>query len=201
MLVSRTGEDVCLGFANTLTWRGSAAPVETLGDFAGLLAWAETHAALPAKMAERLRDWARGRPAKSAEAFAEAIVLREAIYRIARALACGELGREADFAVLSRALSEAPGRRQLARSGAGYAWQIELANVDRAVPALLAPVLWSVADLMVGSAGRRIRQCANDECLWLFVDASKGGTRRWCDMASCGNRAKARRHYLKTKQN
>jgi predicted RNA-binding Zn ribbon-like protein len=35
--------------------------------------------------------------------------------------------------------------------------------------------------------------------VWLFIDASKNATRRWCDMASCGNRAKARRHYLKLK--
>ena len=46
---------------------------------------------------------------------------------------------------------------------------------------------------------RRIRRCANDQCLWLFIDTSKGGTRRWCDMSACGNRAKARRHYSKIK--
>ena len=105
-------------------------------------------------------------------------------------------------AALSQALSEAPTRRQLAHSGTGYAWQIELGRLDGAglpIPVLLAPVVWSAADLMVGSGRRRIRQCANSECLWLFIDGSKNGTRRWCDMASCGNRAKARRHYLKTK--
>jgi predicted RNA-binding Zn ribbon-like protein len=45
-----------------------------------------------------------------------------------------------------------------------------------------------------------LRRCANPECLWLFIDASKSGNRRWCDMASCGNRAKAARHYLKRKR-
>jgi predicted RNA-binding Zn ribbon-like protein len=40
-----------------------------------------------------------------------------------------------------------------------------------------------------------VRRCANDKCLWLFIDRSKAGTRRWCDMAACGNRAKAQRHY------
>ena len=203
MLVSAVGEDVCLGFANTLAWRGSAAPVETLGDFAALLTWAEASAAFPAAAVRELVSWARDHPSKAAEVFAEAIALREAIYRISSALACGEPVRNQDFVALSRALPEAPARRRLARSSTGYAWQIELGNIGRAgLPAatLLAPVLWSAADLMVGSAHRRIRQCANDACLWLFVDASKNGTRRWCDMASCGNRAKARRHYLKMKQ-
>jgi predicted RNA-binding Zn ribbon-like protein len=203
MLVSAVGEDICLGFANTLGWRGSAAPVENLADFTALLAWAQASAALPAPAARELASWAREHPPKAAKVFAETITLREAIYRIASALACDAPVRSQDFAALSRALSETPARRRLARSGDGYAWQIELGKIGRTgLPAatLLAPVLWSAADLVVGGARRRIRQCANDACLWLFVDASKNGTRRWCDMASCGNRAKARRHYLKMKQ-
>jgi len=203
MLVSAVGEDVCLGFANTLAWRGRVAPVETLADFAALLRWAQTSAALPPPAARELASWAREHPVEAAEVFAEAIVLREAIYRIASALACDEPIRSQDFAGLSRAMSQAPARQQLVRASVGYAWRIELGKVGRAgvsAPALLAPVLWSAADLVVGGAHGRIRRCANDQCLWLFVDASKAGTRRWCAMASCGNRAKARRHYLKTTQ-
>ena len=60
-------------------------------------------------------------------------------------------------------------------------------------------MLWSAADLLTRLDRLRVRRCANDECLWLFIDHSKGGTRRWCDMTSCGNRAKARRHYLRRK--
>jgi predicted RNA-binding Zn ribbon-like protein len=59
-------------------------------------------------------------------------------------------------------------------------------------------MMWSAADLLT-RADRRVRRCANEACLWLFIDESKAGTRRWCDMSSCGNRAKSRRHYLKTK--
>ena len=203
MLVSRTGEGLCLAFANTLAWRGRAAPVENFTDFAAVLTWAETHVALPDHLAAELREWAREHPFKATKALAEAVALREAIHGIACALACGEPVGSQDFAALSQASSEAPARRRLSRSGSGYAWQIELGRIDGAglpIPVLLAPVVWSAADLMVGGGRRRIRQCANSECLWLFVDASKNGTRRWCDMASCGNRAKARRHYLKMKQ-
>ena len=203
MLVSAVGEDICLGFANTLAWRGREAPVEALADFAALVTWAQASAALPAPTARQLGSWAREHPLKAAKVFAEAIILREAIYRISSALASGEPVGEEDFGTLSHALLDTPVRRRLARSGAGYAWQIALGKIGRAgLPAatLLAPVLWSAADLMVGSRQRNIRQCANDACLWLFVDASKNGTRRWCDMASCGNRAKAHRHYLKMKR-
>jgi predicted RNA-binding Zn ribbon-like protein len=40
----------------------------------------------------------------------------------------------------------------------------------------------------------RLRICANDDCRWTFEDTSRAGRRRWCDMSSCGNAAKARRH-------
>lgn len=43
----------------------------------------------------------------------------------------------------------------------------------------------------------RIRPCANDACVLHFYDVSKNGTRRWCSMAGCGNRAKAQRHYAR----
>jgi predicted RNA-binding Zn ribbon-like protein len=44
-----------------------------------------------------------------------------------------------------------------------------------------------------------VRVCAAEDCGWLFLDTSKNHTRRWCSMKSCGNRAKARRHYNKEK--
>jgi predicted RNA-binding Zn ribbon-like protein len=61
-------------------------------------------------------------------------------------------------------------------------------------------VLWSAGDLIVSPEGGRLRHCLNDQCGWLFMDDSKNGSRRWCSMRSCGNRAKAQRHYLRSKQ-
>jgi len=65
--------------------------------------------------------------------------------------------------------------------------------------ASLTPILWSAADLLVSRRLERVRQCANSQCLWLFLDDSKSGNRRWCSMSACGNRAKAHRHYLRHK--
>jgi predicted RNA-binding Zn ribbon-like protein len=45
----------------------------------------------------------------------------------------------------------------------------------------------------------RLRVCANDECRWVFRDYSPAGRRKWCDMSSCGNRAKAARHRERRK--
>jgi predicted RNA-binding Zn ribbon-like protein len=53
-----------------------------------------------------------------------------------------------------------------------------------------------VAAIAAGETSR-FRICANDGCRWVFEDTSRGGRRRWCDMRSCGNRAKVRRFRSK----
>jgi predicted RNA-binding Zn ribbon-like protein len=45
----------------------------------------------------------------------------------------------------------------------------------------------------------RLRPCANEECRMFLIDRSKAGTARWCSMAVCGNRMKARRHYQRAR--
>jgi predicted RNA-binding Zn ribbon-like protein len=95
--------------------------------------------------------------------------------------------------VLNAALAVAPARRRLRPGG----WEIGAPAAS--AQALLAPVLWSAADLLVGSQLPRVRQCGNPACGWLFFDNSKSGNRRWCSMSACGNRAKAHRHYQRQK--
>ena len=45
----------------------------------------------------------------------------------------------------------------------------------------------------------RLRPCANDECRLFLIDRSKANAARWCSMAVCGNRMKARRHYQRSR--
>ncbi|MDG9716823.1 CGNR zinc finger domain-containing protein [Streptomyces sp. DH24] len=52
---------------------------------------------------------------------------------------------------------------------------------------------------LLATAPDRIRACAHEACVLHFFDTSRNGTRRWCSMAACGNRAKASRHYARTK--
>jgi predicted RNA-binding Zn ribbon-like protein len=197
LLIPAAREDLCLAFANTLSWRGSPAPSESLGGFADLIGWLSGAARLPTATVEVARHWSQAQRQQAATLFGEAIGLREAVYRLFSALAAGEPTPDADLALLNGALADAPRREWLAPANGGYAWDI--AGIEISAPGLLAPVLWSAADLLTRADRRRVRRCANDACLWLFIDESKAGTRRWCDMSSCGNRAKSRRHYLKTK--
>ena len=195
-LIPAGGGDLCLGFVNTRYWRGRPMPTETLTGFGDLRRWLAGDAALPVDLGT---DWESTNPAQAAKIFSDAVELREAIYRIFSSVAVEAAVDADDLAALNRALAGAPARVHLALGSAGFAWQA--ATLGPSMPALLAPIIWSAADLLIRADRYRIRRCANDECLWLFVDASKTGTRRWCDMASCGNRAKSRRHYVRTKRN
>lgn len=197
MLIPAVREDLCLTYANTLSWRGSETSTEELHSIADLLGWLERTAGWSAGAVRDLRQWSREYERKAAAVFTEAIAVREAIFRAFSDLATGRPMGQQDFTVIGDMLAAAPARTRLVRTSGGYAWQI--AEPRPSVPHLLAPVLWSAADLILNAPQRRIRRCANDKCLWLFLDKSKSGTRRWCDMSACGNRAKAQRHYLKSK--
>ncbi|TMH87272.1 MAG: CGNR zinc finger domain-containing protein, partial [Betaproteobacteria bacterium] len=50
------------------------------------------------------------------------------------------------------------------------------------------------------TASEALRRCASPTCYWLFLDETKNCSRRWCEMASCGNLMKVRRHRAKQHQ-
>ena len=62
--------------------------------------------------------------------------------------------------------------------------------VDDALARLAEPIVHEIS----GGRPERLRICDNDTCRWVFYDTSRTGRRRWCDMSTCGNQAKAARH-------
>jgi predicted RNA-binding Zn ribbon-like protein len=177
--------DLCLEFANTRYWRGQTTPTETLNTAEDLSAWATTNVS---------RD---ARPLPKRE-FERALEARETIYRVFDATARGKTPAAPDLQALNALLAASPARATLRRERSGFAWDVDV----RGTTALshLAPVLWSAGDLLTGGRLDRVKRCANPECGWLFLDDSRAGRRRWCSMSSCGNRAKARRHYHRSRE-
>jgi predicted RNA-binding Zn ribbon-like protein len=175
-----SGPDLCLEFVNTRYWRGQDTPTETLNTPADLAAWVKTPKA----------------PAQGE--FERALALRETIHRLFDAVAQSKAPAGRDFEALNEALATAPDRATLKRGGDTFDWELDMRS-GTAV-ALLAPILWSAGDLLASAKLAKVRRCANPDCLYLFLDESRAGKRRWCTMSSCGNRAKAKRHYHKSKQ-
>ena len=191
-------ETLCLEFANTLAWRKSDAPEERLSSPDALLAWCVDAGILGAGYAGQLRQGWKKRPEEAAALHREAVELREAIYRIFRAIIRREPLPSDALETLNARLSAAPPRICVAPSEDAVGWWVGSRQPEPAD--VLAPIAWSAADMMTGPRAGRVRECADDKgCGWLFLDESRAGTRRWCSMGECGNRAKARRHYLRRK--
>lgn len=98
---------------------------------------------------------------------------------------------QAALDLVNATLREAP-RIELVRSdtccGVGHRH-----SADDPTGEALARVIQPLVDAIAAHETGRFRICANDGCRWAFEDTSRGGRRRWCDMTTCGNRAKVRR--------
>jgi len=81
----------------------------------------------------------------------------------------------------------------------GTAVRIAHRHAGTPVSNALAIVAETVVDELASGRPDRFRICANDRCRWTFYDSSPTGRRRWCDMATCGNQAKAARHRARVK--
>ena len=188
------GERLCLNFANTVDPRQGDHPREFLTGYPDLVAWSVRVGVVDAPTAGELAEAAQRDPAAAEQAYADAVTLREAMYRVFSAVAAGDAVPAADLATLNAALAGGFAHSRLEPAGAGYRWdwRIEPPAFDR----MLWPVLRSAVELLTSDQLDRVKECPGlDDCGWLFFDTSKNGSRRWCSMEGCGNRAKSRRHY------
>ncbi|HEX5823256.1 MAG TPA: CGNR zinc finger domain-containing protein, partial [Candidatus Limnocylindrales bacterium] len=141
-----------------------------------------------------------GRTARTAEARAAAlsrlIATRTALRDVAHSVAHEEAPARAAIDTVNRALQSRE-RIELVASGDGV--RLGHSHVGDPVDDVLARIAEPIVREIGAGHDDRIRICASDTCRWLFYDESRSGRRRWCDMATCGNRAKARRHRARQK--
>jgi predicted RNA-binding Zn ribbon-like protein len=191
-----SGGAPCLDLANTWADRGRP-ETETLHGYPDLVAFALQAGLLSASEAARLAGLAARQPRAAEAVFARGRELREDLYRIFSAVAARRAPAAVDLERLNAALPAALSHLRLERRGAGFAWAWAAPAAPGKAPleAPLWPILRSAADLLTSDARRQVRECAGAACTWLFLDRSRNRSRRWCSMDTCGNRAKARRHY------
>lgn len=189
-----TSGRLCLDFANTVSWRGGK-QVDWLRSYADLLSWGRQAGVLSTHQADRLRARGRRQPNEAVQMLAEAIALREVIFRTLAGIADGTHPATTDLSTLNRWLAAASARTRLGTAPNGFAWQLTKDPAD--LRSALWPVVRSAGELLTSGDLRRLRRCSGHTCAWLFMDTTRNGSRRWCAMTVCGNRAKARRHYYR----
>ena len=182
-----------LEFTNTVNDHASQNPGETLFQYEDLLTWGMRAGLLPGEQVENLRHKAEARPREAAVVFAQALELREALYRILVAKTEKNPPADEDLMVLNSLLRDLTRGAQVMPQEDRFVWQWDFD--PEFVKGPLAMIALSAVDLMTSEHYQRVGQCADvDGCGWLFVDTSKNHSRRWCDINDCGNRAKQRRY-------
>jgi len=190
---------LALDFANTISRREAQDESrDRLTHYGRLVSWGREAELLTDEEATRLRAEAADRPRAAVVALRRAVALREAIFDLFVALARGESAPVEALDAVNAALPAALAALRLRPDGDGFRWRFVHGEADLAP--ILSPIVRAAADLLTSADLARIRECGSDTCFWLFLDRSKNGTRRWCDMKTCGNRAKAHRHYHREKK-
>lgn len=182
-------------FLNTLDTENGF-PVEKLGTLDDALTWFVDRGVIHREGADRAHARVSVQAAAAAKDLDRVRSVRNALREVAVAIAEHRAPRTSALNTVNRALHA----RQVielvpAPDGCSVDHQHVGDPIDDALARLAEPL---VSELTLGHP-ERIRVCASETCDWIFYDASRTARRRWCDMATCGNRAKAARHRARTR--
>lgn len=194
----------CLDFVNTAGGRisppdGAGGPRDFadhivrdyIPDYEALLRWSVFASLLEPSEAGRLRDEARRSDPAARRVWRRALRLREAIYRIGKALVEDWPPPGDDLRILDQEIREARQRQRLVakRGRLETEWIADTPRLDR----MLWPIALSAATVFSSDDVSRLKQCGGPRCGWLFLDTTRNHSRQWCEMANCGNLAKVHR--------
>ncbi len=192
------GGRLCIDFANTRGWRESERPEEHLASYDDVVIWSVRAGIANSRDATRLRKEARVHPGAARSVFTRVIALREAMYRVFSAIASAHRAPDTDLKVINDELRRASRHRHIGAAADGFAWEWDRSTSSLESP--LWPIARSCADVLTSDDVAKLRECAGYPCGWLFIDATKNHSRRWCDTRDCGNRIRVQRHYARTRR-
>lgn len=196
------GERLWLDFVNSdQALQGAGDQADALDAFHSFVSWLRAARVLDVERAGAMLKRAQQQPTAASAALHEARRLRNVLRGLAEHGGIpGGRAEEAAISEINRILGRSAGSRRVETSSDG-GFVRSFVTVGDVFAGLLVPVIESAADALVQVELARVHRCANPRCSRVFYDASRNGKRRWCDMSSCGNRAKAARHRQKVRAN
>ncbi len=181
------GGRTCLDFCNTFDHLHTPPAFDFLTDPAILLRWGEAAGCLAP---------GSHHPGENAEAgLHQARVVRAQIFRLLEPFTRQEMPSGKDLEAFNHLFQEQYGKLEILATEHGFLLECRTTND---LEKIVCEAVRSTADLLLSNQTGRIKCCT--ECGWLFFDSTRNRSRRWCDMKICGNKAKARRHYARVKE-
>jgi predicted RNA-binding Zn ribbon-like protein len=185
------GGHPAVDLVNTVAWRGDPQRrTEYLLDYGDLVAWAHHAGVLSAHEARALAQRATGEAPAAAKALRATRRLREALHRIWTGL-----GSDRDADIVADAYRAALRARRLTLDHDAGRWCDSALTVQTPLHRLAVESVTLLTTVPLS----RVKGCGDWECGWLFVDGSHRQNRRWCSTADCGNRARVRRFYQRSR--
>ena len=129
---------------------------------------------------------------------ASTVELREALAAVLYSRIDGTKPPAGQLQILEQQFHAAAQHRLLLAGESHLEWS--WSGLERRAEIPLWMLAQAAADLLVSTDAEHIKDCGDPTCRWLFLDLSKNHTRRWCDMKTCGNRMKARRHHARSQE-
>ena len=187
--------DLAVAFVNTAAARDKNRQ-QGVSSYDELLTWAQQVGVLQAHDAESLAARAAEDPAAARTVWQQAARGRLALARLFVAVQLDEDLPADELAIFNQALARAAPAARLVPAEQGFAWG--WSGDAKALDRMLWPIWVAAGELLISTGGLpHVRQCALKACRLFFVDRSPSKQRRWCEMKSCGNRAKSLRHYYR----
>jgi len=186
------GGALCLDFCNSGQGIKGSRQEEWIPTYADLVDWLEAAGALTESQALRLSTGGAEAPQAAKQQFERAIAFREALARVLLARTESRAAASEDLRLIDAEYARTARFASLSSTAEGFAWSLDTAA--SALDAALRPIVESAVGLLTSSKLARLRRCGSPTCYWLFLDETKNCSRRWCEMASCGNLMKVRRH-------
>ncbi len=182
----------CVEFTHTRGWEERDRSDDDLESYGDLVEWSREAGILDAHTAKRLKAEAGDAPGEAEEVLQRARALRTALYEVFTTVASEDAPPSGSLARLNDALAAAGCHLGLVGEGRDYRLDFAPRARERMEFPLLA-LARSAAELLTSAEVERLKLCDAHDCGWLFIDGSRNRSRRWCEMAECGNRAKVRR--------
>jgi predicted RNA-binding Zn ribbon-like protein len=192
-IISFVGGRLCLDFVNTTNWEGNNAIDDRLIDFSSILTWGARVGLIKLESNQIRRQKRRNDECRFDLKVKR---LKEFRYHLRKMLIDGEAPDAISVETLNESLN--PTINQTLKCVNN---KMVLALQEADLSWILTPLAYSAVEILISPLRERVKKCPGSRCGWLFLDTSPNNRRRWCSMATCGNKHKAKKYYRNRKQN
>lgn len=184
-------------FTNTISNRNDPDYFDYLTTYDDFIQWTDKIGLLPKGKLQAIVAFSKRHARKSADTMKMVIETREVIFKLFSSLARHRKADREALDALNGFLSEALSNMCIEIGRAEVATSFRVSD-KTILKEPLYVLIKNAFDILSTQSFERIKECPT--CKWLFLDTTKNGKRRWCNMQVCGSNDKARRYYHRKKK-